>query len=246
MHMKSLKYIYPSFALFGAVALNAQVFQEDFQSYAGNLGSWTGAGTLLDQGGNIVLHLSPGDLQTFDVSAFGAEGTASFDIFDFGDIPNPEGPRWGISDPDQLVAISPSGRAGTSDEFYYSPNGNPSQTGSWFGVTFFGPGGTTGERPVTLESSVGANDGVGAWVSWDFEIASNGSVTVTGLGGTFSRTNTLGTVDDIQQIFFYGDPDTTNGLLVDNITYTAVPEPSAYALAFGAVVGMLIYLRKRQ
>lgn len=215
--MKEILWIL-AIGIVGSLSANEPTFAENFEGHA----TWTSSGELVKQAGNTALKLTPRQLYEIDLGTYGKSGVVSVDIYDFGDIPNPEGPRWGLRDSDELVGVSPSLRKGASEKYYYAPRKSPAIRESWFSFDFIGPGGERAMRPVSLESSPGAGDGSGAWVTWRFTIGADGTVSVTGSGpGNFGPAAEIGKVDDLQTLFFYAHPHAPRGLLVDNISFRA-------------------------
>ncbi|MFW5915520.1 MAG: PEP-CTERM sorting domain-containing protein, partial [Planctomycetota bacterium] len=100
----------------------------------------------------------------------------------------------------------------------------------WYG----GPRQATLDDPDTEE-----DERVGQWSTWSFDVAEDGAVTI---GSDWTGTTaSSGPVDNMDTIWISGggSGDTTYGVLVDNITAEAVPEPASIGLLAIALTALL-------
>ncbi len=173
------------------------------------------------------------------------------------------GPRWGVSAGGhtgaESVGASIMERSQVDSSLFYGvPSDQDRFAGSWNTV------GTYGSRVATLTPGTGgSNDGsgwvpgdggIGAWGTWTFTIALDGAVTVelNDLGPATTSWITKNIGDIPTEIWLYGGRNHAtagtflSGVYLDNITITAVPEPSTYALMFGAVALGVVAWRRRK
>lgn len=244
-----------------------QTVVEDFQSFTA--GDTFGNGTIIEDptdSSNLVLQLAPSASQVFDVSGFAEIEQVTFDIYDFGEIigsGSRQNARYGLSTAgsgggDNFFVWS-TDRPGVDNAGYVASN-STSKTGSVFTYEFLS------NRPVTFENDgvggdfeagdAAADNGVGQWVNWTFDLALDGSVALSGSGGSlnhsesFEATGGSGITNPITQsnlthIWARGGPTTTEGVLIDNITVTAIPEPATLGLIAGVIGALALRLRRR-
>ena len=194
--------------------------------------SYAGFGTLqadpLDAG-NQVLNLAAWDIATFAPSA--AAGTVTMKIYDFGGVPTFNGARWGVADVDQSSAVAIIDKTWLDASMGYGMGQELSQNGDWWSPGYFG-----GPRQT------------GAWTTWTFDVAANGDTTISahlvGAGAPdISQAN--GVVDAMDSIRISGGKfGQSQGVLVDDITFEAIPEPATLGLV-GIFAGAMLFVRRR-
>jgi len=173
--------------------------------------SYSGAGTLqadpLDAG-NQVLLLAGGEVATFIPTAF--EGTVTMKVYDFGEIPTFNGPRWGIADVDESVAVAIIDKPWLLASQGYGMGLEVSQAGDWFSPDYFG-----GPRQTDL------------WTTWTFAVAADGSVTISSFAS-----QAYGAVDAMDSIWVSGGKagNVTQGVLIDDITFLSAADENPLIL----------------
>ena len=194
--------------------------------------SYSGHGTLqadpLDAG-NQVLHLAGWDVATF--APLGTAGTVTMKIYDFGEVPTFNGPRWGVADADQSTAVAIIDKAWLDASMGYGMGQELSQNGDWWSPAYFG-----GPRQTDL------------WTTWTFDVATDGAVTISAFltgAGSPDMSTVYGTVDAMDSIWVSGGKfeNVTEGVLVDDITFEAIPEPATLSLV-GICAGAMFFIRR--
>ena len=205
----------------GITTVSAEVL-EDFEPGT----SYSGMGTIQidpDDAGNHVLLLEGGEVATFIPSAF--EGTVTMKVYDFGEIPNFNGPRWGIADVNESVAVAIIDKTWLDSSVGYGMGQELSREGDWWTPAYFG-----GPRQVDAlddPATPGDFEGDGKWTTWTFDVAANGSVTISSFVG-----QTYGTVDAMDAIWVSGGKggNVAYGVLIDDITFLSSVESAPLVL----------------
>lgn len=194
--------------------------------------SYAGFGTLqadpLDAG-NQVLNLAAWDIATFAPSA--AAGTVTMKIYDFGGVPTFNGARWGVADADQSTAVAIIDKTWLDANTGYGMGQELSQNGDWWSPAYFG-----GPRQTAQ------------WTTWTFDVATDGAVTIEAFlvgAGAPDMSQAYGTVDAMDSIWISGGKfGQSLGVLVDDITFEAIPEPATLSLV-GIFAGAMLFIRRR-
>lgn len=226
--------------------------------------------------GTTSLFLGAGQSASFDIPDIfaGQNVTIKMDIFDMGKWIDPDveghpanqyGPRWGISTGDHgwenslgagILERTFSGGNGYASHSGYGLQVNNGRTESWFTHNHYSG---SSRAQFAVPGTGGSNDGSGwvagpgsggEWTTWIFTVAADGSTTIQldGLAPVTTGTSIKTFSGAPTQIWLYGGSGSNGGALagvyVDNIT--VVPEPSTYALMFGAVALGAVVIRRRK
>lgn len=185
---------------------------EDFESGT----SYSGAGTIQvdpDDAANKVLLLAGGEVATFIPSAF--KGTVTMKVYDFGEIPTFNGPRWGIADADESVAVTIIQKTSLPASAGYGMGQEITRDGDWWSPAYFG-----GPRQVDIldDPATEGFEGNGRWTTWTFVVNPNGDVSFS----AFGHGKLYGTVDAMDTIWVSGGKagNVTHGVLIDDITFS--------------------------
>jgi len=220
---------------------------EDFEA-------WTGAGTVVadpDDAGNSVLHLAGG--QAIAIALPETAGIMTVDVYDMGAVthdagqPNTEGygdgPRWGVATAGNVASAA----AGIINKTFldsssgYGVSLETSRTSSWYSPMWYG-----GPRLVDSLAVIGSGTwddpeipGDGAWTTWTFTIATDGSVTIE--NGVRSKTYSMGSAAEMWLSGGRSGKMLNGTALFDNITF--VPEPATMSLLG---LGALALIRRKR
>ncbi|RKX47682.1 MAG: hypothetical protein DRP64_00435 [Verrucomicrobia bacterium] len=203
-----------------AGAVSAEVL-EDFEPGT----SYSGAGTIQvdpDDAGNHVLLLEGGEVATF--IPLETAGTVTMKVYDFGEIPNFNGPRWGVADADESVAVAIIDKPWLEASTGYGMGLELSRDGDWWSPAFFG-----GPRQVDAldDPGTGGFEGDGKWTTWTFDVTADGGVAISSF-----TSQTYGTVDAMDTIWVSGGKggDVAHGVLIDDISFSPASESSPLVL----------------
>ena len=184
---------------------------EDFEPGS----SYSGPGTIQvdpDDAANKVLLLAGGEVATFIPSAF--RGTVTMKIYDFGEIPTFNGPRWGIAGSGESVAVTIIQKPSLPASAGYGMGQEITRDGDWWSPAYFG-----GPRQVVAldDPEIGGFEGNGKWSTWTFYVNADGSVSIT----SFGHGKLYGKVDAMDAIWVSGGKagNVTRGVLIDDIMF---------------------------
>lgn len=256
-----------SLVVLGLVALSAGAARADF-AYNFDDGTnpfTTYAGTPVVSTDHAVsdgksLYVAPGTNVLLDIPGVAAGGLVTMEVFDLG--------KW-CDDADTyqngwragLTGASQTGSAHFSlmRRAYMSTDGYAYSQGNDGGGTFTGwysPwwAGLV-NRPAAGILSATPNDGsagTGMWIKFGFQFDTVGNVSMfrydandqpvaSSLTAVITNGNTS-TGEPVKSIFIYGGDSILGGLYVDDVTFTAAPEPATLSLLG---IGVLALIRRR-
>ncbi|RKZ09468.1 hypothetical protein DRQ32_08125, partial [bacterium] len=175
-----------------------------------------------DDAGNHVLLLEGGEVATF--IPLETAGTVTMKVYDFGEIPNFNGPRWGVADADESVAVAIIDKPWLEASTGYGMGLELSRDGDWWSPAFFG-----GPRQVDAldDPGTGGFEGDGKWTTWTFDVTADGGVAISSF-----TSQTYGTVDAMDTIWVSGGKggDVAHGVLIDDISFSPASESSPLVL----------------
>ena len=187
---------------------------EDFEEGT----SYSGPGTIQadpDDAANKVLLLVGGEVATFIPSVF--RGTVTMKIYDFGEIPTSNGPRWGIAGSGESVAVTIIQKPSLPAKAGYGMGQELTRDGDWWSPAYFG-----GPRQVDVldDPETGGFEGNGRWSTWTFVVNPNGDVSIT----AFGQGQLYGKVEAMDTIWVSGGKtgNVTHGVLIDDIMFFPV------------------------
>ncbi|MEX0886297.1 MAG: PEP-CTERM sorting domain-containing protein [Phycisphaeraceae bacterium] len=220
--------------------------------------------------GDYSLYLAPGQQSVMNIPAeYLGKGwtiTVTMQVYDQGmwidpevegsPFPSRNNVRWGVASQTGTGSLDAEHHEGVmfvdannlaSGEVYGWSNSANARWSQWFSVGHFGGPrqvvelGDGGSYDEELEQWIAPQPGVGQWTEWTFEVANDGSTTITG-DGVGTRTATIS--GGMQQIYLGGGTGSSplGGIWVDDITI--VPEPGTIGLL--AMGGVMLLARRRR